>query len=68
MERSAVAARSNKKYAKSEVKYERPAQGMDHCSDCLHFEPFLWKNKCEIVAGEILPRDWCDKFKRKRGK
>jgi hypothetical protein len=64
MERSAAAARS-KKYAKSEVDYERPAQGMDHCSECVHFEVYLWKNKCEIVAGEILPGDWCSKFKRK---
>jgi hypothetical protein len=47
-------------YAKSEVQFEHPAKGKNHCSQCVHF---LGNGKCEIVSGLIRPEDWCDKWK-----
>jgi hypothetical protein len=51
---------------KSAVEYESPAKGPDHCSLCKHFE-VRHRHGCEIVAGTILPADWCNKFSRRRG-
>lgn len=53
-----------KKYAKSEVNYESPAQGESHCSQCVHFE-VQTPRACEIVRGLIKPGDWCSRFKAK---
>lgn len=47
------------KRPKSEVNYEHPAQGPDHCSQCVHFEP---EHACELVDGQIEPEDWCRLF------
>ena len=49
---------------KSEVSYEHPAKGPNHCSQCVHFE-VLHKNGCEVVKGHIEPEDWCEKFQQK---
>lgn len=46
-------------YRKSQVGFEHPAKGPDHCSECRHFRP---PDSCEIVSGEIRPEDWCRKF------
>lgn len=51
--------------SKSEVGYEHPAQGPNHCADCIHFE-VKRPNGCEIVSGLIMPEDWCRKFSMKR--
>lgn len=54
------------KFTKAEVGYEHPAQGRDHCRDCIHFEVER-RHTCEIVAGRINGRDWCKKFEEKHG-
>jgi len=51
------------KLAKSQVEYEAPAQGKDHCSLCRHFKS---PRACELVAGKIEPIDWCKLFERRR--
>lgn len=51
------------KFSKSQVKFEHPAAGMDHCSDCEYFKS---PNSCRIVEGVIQPGDWCKKFKEKK--
>lgn len=50
------------KFEKSEVGFEHPAEGKDHCSQCMYFEVFGPK-KCAIVTGVILPTDWCEEFR-----
>lgn len=55
--------RSAKKFTKREVGFEHPAKGSDHCMECEHYEP--GRDKCQIVAGEIQPQDWCRKFEAK---
>lgn len=47
--------------SKEEVQFESPAEGLDHCSQCIHFEPDT--KTCSIVVGEIKPTDWCEEFK-----
>jgi hypothetical protein len=44
---------------KSQVAYESPAEGQDHCAQCEH-----WRvpNRCEVVGGKIKPGDWCELF------
>jgi hypothetical protein len=49
------------KHSKKSVDFEHPAQGKDHCEDCIYFQVFA-KNKCAIVAGRIEPGDWCKEF------
>jgi hypothetical protein len=51
------------KFTKSEVHYESPAKGMDHCSQCVHFQSS--EKHCDIVKGLIQPEDWCKKFQEK---
>lgn len=53
----------NRKYAKTEVSFEHPAKGKDHCNECSHYEPGA--ERCQIVSGTIMPDDWCRKFKPK---
>lgn len=47
-------------YSKSEVKFESPAKGMDHCSDCKHY----LGGRCAIVTGIVQAGDWCNKFEK----
>lgn len=49
---------------KSQVSYEHPAKGPDHCSDCVHFA-VRGPQTCAIVAGHIEGGDWCERFRRK---
>ena len=51
------------KYLKAEVDVRLPAKGMDHCKDCVHYQPIT--ETCEIVEGLVLRNDWCKRFKRK---
>jgi len=51
------------RYEKSQVEFEHPAKGPNHCSQCVHFQG----KTCEIVKGSVDPEDWCNKFKA-RGK
>lgn len=51
---------SEEKMPKSEVEFEHPAKGSDHCGDCVHFED---GGTCAIVDGAILAKDWCKEFK-----
>ena len=51
------------KYPKSEVEFEHPAKGPNHCKDCAHW---LSPNRCAIVRGHIAGIDWCDKWKKKQ--
>jgi hypothetical protein len=60
---SHVAGESHK-YRKSDVEFEHPAKGKDHCGQCTHFEVEAVRH-CEIVAGIVESIDWCDKFERK---
>lgn len=48
-------------YTKAEVGFEHPAQGPNHCGDCVHFR----QGTCDIVSGRIEAGDWCRKFKMK---
>ena len=52
-------------FDKSEVQFEHPAKGANHCSQCVHFQ-VLHKNGCEIVKGHIEAGDWCNKFKAEK--
>lgn len=47
------------KKPKSEVNFEHPAKGPNHCSQCIHFDP---ERACELVEGQIEPEDWCRLF------
>lgn len=49
------------KFDKSDVDFEHPAKGKDHCKDCQYFEVF-GPQKCAIVSGKIEPGDWCKEF------
>lgn len=57
--------RIRKMYLKSEVAYERPATGTDHCKQCVHF---ISPKSCETVTGTIRPEDWCNRFTAVRGR
>ena len=46
-------------YQKSEVEFEHPAKGADHCSACVHYRG---GDRCEIVIGVIKREDWCDRY------
>ena len=50
------------KFTKAQVGFEHPAQGMDHCLDCVHFRR---PHGCQIVAGTVQAGDWCQKFQAK---
>jgi hypothetical protein len=50
------------KFTKAQVGFEHPAQGMDHCRDCVHFRR---PHGCQIVAGTVQAGDWCRKFQAK---
>jgi hypothetical protein len=50
-----------KQFPKSEVGFEHPAKGDEHCKDCKHFE-VLHAHGCERVQGVILPADYCERF------
>lgn len=51
------------KRSKSSVEFQHPAKGMDHCRNCKFFEEP--QNRCQKVAGVILPNAWCRLFKEK---
>lgn len=53
------------KLSKSEVHFERPARGQDRCGSCVHFEVERPMG-CEIVEGEVLAEDWCDRYEERR--
>ena len=53
-----------RKFAKSAVGFEHPAQGNNHCGMCRHFIPD--EQACRIVAGRVTAKDWCKKFTSKR--
>jgi hypothetical protein len=44
------------KFTKAEARFEHPARGLDHCSECKHW---VAPSSCAIVAGPIAPEDWC---------
>lgn len=48
------------KFAKSEVGFEHPAKGPEHCLLCTHYR--LAPRGCQIVTGIVLPGDWCKHF------
>jgi hypothetical protein len=49
------------KLTHSEVNYEHPAQGMNECRDCKHYDA----PHCRLVKDPIRPEDWCKKFERR---
>ncbi len=49
-------------YSKPAVNFESPAKGMDHCIACVHYIA----GRCELVAGTILPGDWCRLFEKRK--
>ena len=55
--------RMREMFLKSEVGFEHPAKGPDHCSMCIHFKR---PHACEIVAGYIRGEDWCEKFEERK--
>lgn len=55
------------KFTKSDVGFEHPAKGEDHCGQCVHYERaryFGVSGGCAIVKGKIEPEDWCKKFEK----
>lgn len=50
------------KHDKKDVSFEHPAEGKNHCSQCMYFQVF-GKNKCAIVSGKIESGDWCEEFR-----
>lgn len=50
------------KLDKADVRYS-PAKDEDRCRNCVHFEV---PSRCEIVAGDIDPDYWCERFEAKR--
>lgn len=48
---------------KSDVGFEHPAKGREHCKNCQYFEVF-GPDKCAIVSGKIEPGDWCEEYRR----
>lgn len=48
-------------YDKADVKFEHPARGPHHCSECVHWIPAA--DACRLVRGEVMAQDWCNKFK-----
>jgi hypothetical protein len=51
------------KYPKSAVQYtDDHGSSSEQCSKC---EYYLNRTTCKIVAGEINPGGWCNKFERK---
>lgn len=49
------------KLTQKEVGLEHPARGPHRCSQCIHFNQQTQAD-CHIVAGRVLPRDWCHEF------
>jgi len=50
------------KYAHTEVQFEHPAKGKNHCSQCVH-----WTGSgCRIVKPPVKAGDWCNKFESRR--
>lgn len=47
-------------FSKSEVGFEHPAKGPNHCGDCQHY----LGGRCAIVSGSVEAGDWCRKFVR----
>jgi len=60
-------AAATHQFSKSEVGFQHPAKGPDHCKDCVFFE-VIKTHGCQIVSGLILPVDWCKKYVREKGK
>lgn len=54
---------AKEKYTKAEVGFEHPAGGNQRCAGCVHFEAD--RLHCELVAGRILPGDWCREYEAK---
>jgi len=50
-----------KKFDKSEVGFEHPAKGPNHCGACTHY---IGGGYCAIVSGLVLAQDWCKKFSK----
>lgn len=50
------------KFSHSEVGFEHPAKGKNHCSQCVHFTG----NACRIVESPVKAGDWCEKFKSRK--
>ena len=59
-----VSATGQQKKLKSEVAYENPARGPDHCGGCRYFE-LIEPNHCSKVQGIIVASAWCRLFKEK---
>jgi hypothetical protein len=51
------------KASKASVGYSIGHADGDHCGICRHFEP---PHTCEIVAGHIEERYWCERFIKRR--
>lgn len=52
------------KLSKTDVGFEHPAKGKDHCSGCVFFQVDAPRH-CHIVAGIIMPEDWCERWSKK---
>ena len=52
------------KKPKSEVQYENPAHGRDHCAGCKYFE-VRGPQQCLKVQGTIKATAWCKLFEKK---
>ena len=51
------------KFTRAEVLWESPAKGMDHCEDCLYYQPEACA--CKLVEGFWKPNDWCEQFSKR---
>lgn len=51
---------------KRDVGFEHPAKGPHHCSECIYYtHPEKKIGQCDIVLGNIEPKDWCREFEEK---
>jgi hypothetical protein len=57
--RALLAQTPAQKMPKGEAKYVDRPKGQQRCEICLNFQP---PNRCEIVAGDIKPKGWCQYF------
>lgn len=59
---SAIAQVRDNKISQQAAKYRSHPYGIQRCEICIQFRP---PNRCQLVAGEINPKGWCQYFAAK---
>lgn len=55
-------AAAQEKLTKAQAKYQDHPKGQQRCEICLQFRP---PHQCNLVAGQISPKGWCQYFAAK---